>query len=136
MILLWIGLSAVDQHVNQDRTFLDSLYFGMVTISTVGFGDFNWSSESCYRVGFHFLMLSMICFVFSMGTFASSITQITALISTYSKGGRKRQEMLQKSIHDSTDEELSKSHKMDEKNITDKSERKENEQRKRRSSIP
>ena len=71
MILLWIFLSAVDQHVNTDRTFLDSLYFGMITISTVGFGDFIWSSESCYRVGIHFLIFSMVCFVFSMGTFAS-----------------------------------------------------------------
>ena len=71
MILLWICLSAIDQHVNTDRTFLDSLYFGMITISTVGFGDFIWSSESCYRVGIHFLIFSMVCFVFSMGTFAS-----------------------------------------------------------------
>ena len=133
MILLWIFLSAVDQHVNTDRTFLDSLYFGMITISTVGFGDFIWSSESCYRVGIHFLIFSMVCFVFAMGTFASSITQIITLISTYTKGGQKKQKMLQ-SIHNCTEEELSKPHQVGEKNKTYW--RKEQKQRSRRSSIP
>ena len=134
MIFLWVGLSAVDQHINSNnRTFLDSLYFGMVTISTVGFGDFSWSSEQCYRVGLHFLIFSMIAFVFSMGTFASSITQISSLVAAYSKRGIKKQQVLQKSIHNLTDNQLSKSHQVDEKNKT--SWRNDNEQRQRRSSI-
>ena len=57
----------------------------MVTISTVGFGDFYWSSEKHLNAGVHYLLLVIFCFQFAMGTFASTITQVCELVAEYSK---------------------------------------------------
>ncbi|XP_066935429.1 potassium channel subfamily K member 3-like [Clytia hemisphaerica] len=87
MIALSMGFAAIDYKVHESskRSFLDSMYWSMVTISTVGFGDFYWSSEEYFNAGIHYLVLVVFCFLFAMGTFASTITQVCELIGDYSK---------------------------------------------------
>ncbi|XP_066935430.1 potassium channel subfamily K member 15-like [Clytia hemisphaerica] len=81
-IVVWLSLAAIDYsiYVDENKRFFDSMYYSMMTISTVGFGDFYWSSEDCFNKGFHYLLLSSFCFLFSMGTFASTLTQVNKLI--------------------------------------------------------
>ena len=78
-ILLWLFLALVDHSVYEGRRYLNSMYFAMATVSTVGFGDFSWSSEDCFNAGFHYLVISAMLFLFSMGVFASSITTINEM---------------------------------------------------------
>ena len=73
------------------------MYWSMVTISTVGFGDFYWSSEEHLNAGIHYLLLVIFCFQFAMGTFASTITQVCELVAEYSKRTIEKQRSKRKS---------------------------------------
>ena len=86
-ILLWLMLAALDWAVYKDqgRRYFDSMYFVMMTISTVGFGDFSYSCLDNFNAGFYYLLLSAFCFLFSMGTFTSSISQLNQVIIDFSK---------------------------------------------------
>jgi len=84
-VLLWLSLASVDHSIYEGRRYLDSLYFAMATVSTVGFGDFSWSSEDCFNAGFQYLIISSTVFLFSMGVFASAITTINEMFIDFSK---------------------------------------------------
>ena len=70
--------------------FLDSVYFVIVSISTVGFGDIPWKSQKCYNKSIFILILTIATVIFAMGTFASTITEINLLITAHHKKKAKR----------------------------------------------
>ena len=73
--------------------FLDSMYFSMVTISTVGFGDMPWRSQDYYKKSVFFLMLSISAFLFAMGTFTSTISEVShVFVSTRKMKQNKKQD--------------------------------------------
>ena len=94
-ILLWISLAVNHYAVHSSGRFINSAYYSMVTISTVGFGDYPWKSEEFLDAGFVYLLLSMFLFLFSLGTFAASITQVNKLLTETSTKNIKRK-LLQK----------------------------------------
>ena len=65
--------------------FLDSIYFVIVSISTVGFGDIPWKSQKCYNKSIFILILTIGTVIFAMGAFASTITEINLLITAHQK---------------------------------------------------
>lgn len=80
-MLLWLSLAVNHYAVYPDDRFINSAYYSMVTISTVGFGDYPWKSEEFLNAGFMYWILSMFLFLFSLGTFAASISQVNKFIT-------------------------------------------------------
>ena len=94
-ILLWISLAVNHYAVHSSGRFINSAYYSMVTISTVGFGDYPWKSEEFLDASFVYLLSSMFLFLFSLGTFAASITQVNKLLTETATKNIK-QKLLQK----------------------------------------
>jgi len=98
-IVLWLVLAATDYVVEKgNRRYLDCIYFAMITISTVGFGDMWWSAEKYWDVGPHYLLINMTVFLFSMGIFASTITVVNSIMMRYTNQRLAKAKMKIKSI--------------------------------------
>ena len=81
-LVVWMIFSVVSMYSSFkpiDR-FLDGVYFAFLTISTVGFGDFSYSSEAALNVSFFLWVLHAILFCVGTGSIASIIGSINELI--------------------------------------------------------
>ena len=75
-ILMLSGFSYYSQSMN--LSLVDSFYFNMVTLLTIGFGDIVFDLE--YMVGnVHVFLMGNIAFIFGLGTLASLIASLCDL---------------------------------------------------------
>jgi len=81
-LVVWMVFSVVSMYSSFrpiDR-FLDGVYFAFLTISTVGFGDFSYSSEAALNTNFLLWALHAVLFCVGTGAIASIIGSINELI--------------------------------------------------------
>ena len=73
-------LTATHKLVYPNLTWLECFYYNMATVSTVGFGDYSYNSYEYFTAGMHYVFMSALAFLFSMGTVASVIGEINDMI--------------------------------------------------------
>lgn len=74
LIYSWLCINSSNFGPN-GISYGDALYFGFITITTIGFGDISYSSEVASREFYIFFFHSLV-FVFATGAIASVITEL------------------------------------------------------------
>lgn len=67
----------------EDYRFLDGVYYAFITVTTIGFGDFEWKFELYYKK-LHLFLFTATFYSIGLGLFASLATSISACVSKYS----------------------------------------------------
>uniref|UniRef100_A0A7M5WXW9 Potassium channel domain-containing protein n=1 Tax=Clytia hemisphaerica TaxID=252671 RepID=A0A7M5WXW9_9CNID len=82
-LIVWIVFSFVSMYSSFTpiNRFIDGLYFAFLTISTVGFGDFSYSSEQAFNTNFFVWVIHAVLFCIGTGAIASIIGSINELIA-------------------------------------------------------
>ena len=88
-VAMWLSLAAIHHTVYREGRFLNSMYYSMVSISTVGFGDFPFITEDFYEAGIVYWICCLVIFVFSLGMFTASIGQVNKIFIKTSTGKMK-----------------------------------------------
>uniref|UniRef100_A0A3P8SLU8 Potassium two pore domain channel subfamily K member 4 n=1 Tax=Amphiprion percula TaxID=161767 RepID=A0A3P8SLU8_AMPPE len=89
--LIFLAVPTVVFHQVEDWTFLESLYFVVITLTTVGFGDYVPENRKCGRI---FKPLVLLWIVFGLAYFASILTMIGNWLRVLSKRTRAEMEEL------------------------------------------
>ena len=82
-LMVWMIFSLVSMYsANQEiDRFIDGVYFAFLTISTVGFGDFSYSSERAFNTNPLIWVIHAVLFCVGTGAIASIIGSINELIA-------------------------------------------------------
>lgn len=82
-LIVWMIFSLVSMYsaAQEVDRFIDGVYFAFLTISTVGFGDFSYSSERAFNTNPMVWVIHAILFCMGTGAIASIIGSINELIA-------------------------------------------------------
>lgn len=82
-LMVWMIFSLVSMYsANQEiDRFIDGVYFAFLTISTVGFGDFSYSSERAFNTNPLIWVIHAVLFCIGTGAIASVIGSMNELIA-------------------------------------------------------
>ncbi|XP_066926372.1 open rectifier potassium channel protein 1-like [Clytia hemisphaerica] len=81
--LLWVAFSFVCMYSSYQTVteYSDAFYIAFLTISTVGFGDFSYSSEKAFRTHFLVWTTHAVLFTISTGAIAYLMSSVNELIA-------------------------------------------------------
>eukprot|EP00050_Salpingoeca_kvevrii_P006142 m.287674 g.287674 ORF g.287674 m.287674 type:complete len:451 (-) comp11825_c0_seq1:1528-2880(-) len=72
VLAIGIGLFYWDAHLSDRHiTFLDALYFSCISVTTIGYGDFSWTSDALKMFGALYLIVATMVFAHAVSTIAN-----------------------------------------------------------------